>query len=60
MSRNFTSTVALQIILFIRPMQASGMRVASPSRPYLCHRFQQLPLGAFDEEVAVRDLRRGQ
>ena len=36
------------------------MRVASPSGYHLCRRLQQLPLGAFDEEVAVRELRRGQ
>ena len=36
------------------------MRVASPSRSHLCRRLQQFLLGAFDEEVAVQDLRRGQ
>ena len=47
-------------ILFILPVQASGMRVAYPSGSRLCHRLQRIPLGTLDAQVAARDLPRGQ
>ena len=42
------------------PVQASGMRVASPSGSRLCHRLQRIPLGTLDAQVAARELPRGQ
>ena len=47
-------------ILFILPVQASGMRVADPSGSRLSHRLQRMPFGTLDAQVAARGLPRGQ
>ena len=47
-------------ILFILPVQASGMWVAYPSGSRLSHRLQRMPFGTLDAQVAARGLPRGQ